>query len=58
MLLDWLGARHELPALRTTATTIEKTIDDALAAPDTRTRDMGGTAGTGAFAQAVIARLG
>ena len=58
MLLDWLGARHELPALRTAATAIEKTIDDALAAPDTRTRDMGGTAGTGAFAQAVIARLG
>ena len=58
MLLDWLGVRHALPALRAAASAIEKAIDDALAAPETRTRDMGGTAGTGAFAQAVIARLG
>ncbi|MCC5979166.1 MAG: isocitrate/isopropylmalate dehydrogenase family protein [Salinarimonas sp.] len=57
MLLDWLGARHAIPALRRAATAIEKAIDDAVVAPGTRTRDMGGEAGTDAFARAVIAGL-
>ncbi|SEH03987.1 3-isopropylmalate dehydrogenase [Nonomuraea solani] len=52
MLLDWLGARHQDPALVKAAALIETAVADTVAA-GVRTRDMGGTAGTRAFAEAV-----
>ncbi|MFI6184188.1 isocitrate/isopropylmalate dehydrogenase family protein [Nonomuraea sp. NPDC051191] len=54
MLLDWLGARHQDLALARAATLIETAVADAVRG-GTRTRDMGGTAGTRAFAEAVAA---
>ncbi|MDX3102711.1 isocitrate/isopropylmalate dehydrogenase family protein [Nonomuraea angiospora] len=54
MLLDWLGARHQDPALVRAAALIETAVADTVRG-GTRTRDMGGTAGTRAFAEAVAA---
>jgi 3-isopropylmalate dehydrogenase len=54
MLLDWLGARHQDPALAGAATLIETAVAGTVRG-GTRTRDMGGTAGTRAFAEAVAA---
>ncbi|MBE1582402.1 isocitrate/isopropylmalate dehydrogenase family protein [Nonomuraea angiospora] len=54
MLLDWLGARHQDPALVRAAVLIETAVADTVRG-GTRTRDMGGTAGTRAFAEAVAA---
>ncbi|MEV4357329.1 isocitrate/isopropylmalate dehydrogenase family protein [Nonomuraea sp. NPDC049625] len=54
MLLDWLGARHQDPALVRAAALIEAAVADTVRG-GTRTRDMGGTAGTRAFAEAVAA---
>ncbi|MGW3353599.1 isocitrate/isopropylmalate dehydrogenase family protein [Nonomuraea rubra] len=54
MLLDWLGARHQDPLLAKAAALIETAVADAVRG-GTRTRDMGGTAGTRAFAEAVAA---
>ncbi|MFI7130991.1 isocitrate/isopropylmalate dehydrogenase family protein [Nonomuraea sp. NPDC050153] len=56
MLLDWLGARHQDPALARAAALIETAVADTVRA-GTRTRDMGGTAGTRAFAEAVAAAV-
>ncbi|MET7329799.1 isocitrate/isopropylmalate dehydrogenase family protein [Nonomuraea sp. NPDC005650] len=56
MLLDWLGARHQDPALAQAAALIETAVADTVRA-GTRTRDMGGTAGTRAFAEAVAAAV-
>ncbi|GAA4907838.1 isocitrate/isopropylmalate dehydrogenase family protein [Nonomuraea thailandensis] len=54
MLLDWLGARHQDPALARAATLIETAVAGTVRG-GVRTRDMGGTAGTRAFAEAVAA---
>lgn len=54
MLLDWLGARHQDPALVQAAALIETAVAGTVRG-GTRTRDMGGTAGTRAFAEAVAA---
>jgi 3-isopropylmalate dehydrogenase len=54
MLLDWLGARHQDPALAQAAALIGAAVADTVRS-GTRTRDMGGTAGTRAFAEAVAA---
>ncbi|WP_222871719.1 isocitrate/isopropylmalate dehydrogenase family protein [Nonomuraea sp. PA05] len=54
MLLDWLGARHQDPCLAKAAALIESAVADTVRG-GTRTRDMGGTAGTRAFAEAVAA---
>ncbi|MGR6919869.1 isocitrate/isopropylmalate dehydrogenase family protein [[Actinomadura] parvosata] len=56
MLLDWLGARHHDPALARAATLIETAVAGTVRG-GTRTRDMGGTAGTRAFAEAVAAAV-
>ncbi|AXB41460.1 isocitrate/isopropylmalate dehydrogenase family protein [Amycolatopsis albispora] len=53
MLLDWLGRRHDRPALIRAAELIGTAVDRVLADPATRTRDVGGTLGTAAFAAAV-----
>jgi len=57
MLVDWLGSRHDDPRARAAATL----ISDAVAAViegGTRTVDLGGTASTSEFTDAVVAELG
>jgi 3-isopropylmalate dehydrogenase len=56
MLLDWLGRKHDDAAVAAAGRSIEDAIDEALAA-GTRTRDVGGTAGTDEFTAAVEAQL-
>jgi isocitrate/isopropylmalate dehydrogenase len=57
MMLDWRGGRDGKPALNEAARRIETAIDAVIARPDCRTRDLGGTATTDAFADAVIAAV-
>jgi 3-isopropylmalate dehydrogenase len=57
MLLDWHGRRDGNAALISAAAVIEAAVEATIDEPATRTRDLGGTTGTAAFAQAVIARL-
>ncbi|HEU5025533.1 MAG TPA: isocitrate/isopropylmalate dehydrogenase family protein [Spirillospora sp.] len=56
MLLDWLGGRRDDPALCEAAALIDRAVTDTVRA-GTKTRDMGGTAGTGEFAEAVAATI-
>jgi 3-isopropylmalate dehydrogenase len=53
MLLDWLGAKHDDPRLADAAARVEKGVAAAVAA-GTSTRDLGGTASTSGFTQAVV----
>ncbi len=57
MLLDWRGRRDSAPALVAAARRIEGAVERVLADPATRTRDIGGTLGTDAFADAVASAL-
>jgi isocitrate/isopropylmalate dehydrogenase len=57
MMLHWLGQRRGDARLSAVAARIEAAIDVALASPETRTRDAGGTLGTAAFADAVVGAL-
>ena len=54
MLLDWAGQRTTAPKLTAAATLIQSAVDEVLDNPRTRTRDIGGSLGTDAFAKAVI----
>lgn len=58
MLLDWYGKRQGGAAWVQAAAAIEAAVDAALAAPQTRTRDLGGMLGTRAFTEEVVRRLG
>jgi 3-isopropylmalate dehydrogenase len=58
MLLDWLAARHARPEFDQAAKAIEAAIDAALQKPETRTRDLGGTLGTQAFAKHIAEQIG
>ncbi|HUC48503.1 MAG TPA: isocitrate/isopropylmalate dehydrogenase family protein [Xanthobacteraceae bacterium] len=58
MLLGWLGQKHGNDNYRKAAAAIEQALDAAIASPAERTRDLGGTLGTKAFTDAVIARVG
>ena len=58
MLLEWLAARHSRPELDEAARTIESAIDSALQSPKTRTRDLGGTLNTDAFARHIAQQIG
>jgi 3-isopropylmalate dehydrogenase len=53
MLLDWHGRRTGNGAFVDAAAAIEAAVDRVLADPETRTRDLGGSLGTKAFAQMV-----
>ncbi len=53
MLLDWRGRRDQNPKLIDAAARIEAAIERVLDRPDARTRDLGGQAGTAAFARSV-----
>ena len=57
MLLEWLGVRHGRSAFAEAAGAIEGAVDYVLQRPETRTRDLGGSLGTQAFAAAVAARV-
>jgi isocitrate/isopropylmalate dehydrogenase len=53
---EWLGHRHA-PQFGKAAAAIEPALDDTIASPDSRTRDMGSSHGTMAFTDAVIEKL-
>ena len=53
MLLQWMGGHHGKPALTNAANAMEKAVDQALANPSLRTRDIGGDLGCRAFGEAV-----
>ena len=53
MLLAWRGRREGEAKLQAAATAIEAAVDRVLDQPAARTRDLGGSAGTAAFAEAV-----
>ena len=58
MLLEWLGEHRGLSAGATVARAINEAVDETLADPAARTRDLGGPLGTRAFTQKLLARLG
>ncbi|MBI1205289.1 MAG: isocitrate/isopropylmalate dehydrogenase family protein [Rhodopseudomonas sp.] len=57
MLLAWLGERRGSDNLLAAARAIETALDKVIAEPAGRTRDMGGTLGTDAFAAKVAAAV-
>jgi 3-isopropylmalate dehydrogenase len=56
MMLDWLGERHGEPNLVTAGAVLEQAVDLAFAA-GARPHDLGGSHGTRAMGEAVIAQL-
>jgi 3-isopropylmalate dehydrogenase len=61
MLLEWMAIRHKRAELASAAASMEAAVDDVLADPASRTRDLGGTLGTKEFGRRVanaIARTG
>lgn len=57
MLLDWLGARAKRPEVTAAGQSLFAALEQVLADPESRTRDLGGTLGTHAFASAVAFAL-
>ena len=57
MLLNWRGQRCANPKLVAAATLVERAVEQTLENPSTRTRDIGGSLNTDAFADAVIGVL-
>ncbi len=57
MLLDWLARRHARDELAKAAEAIGDAVDQVLTQPATRTADLGGSAGTEAMADAVVAAI-
>jgi 3-isopropylmalate dehydrogenase len=53
MLLDWMGTRYQKPAFHAAAKAMEAAVDQVLADPASRTRDLGGSTNTGDFARRV-----
>jgi 3-isopropylmalate dehydrogenase len=58
MLLTWLSQRHGRPAFAQAGEAIEAALERTIGTSDGRTRDLGGTLGTTAFTDRVIAELG
>ncbi len=58
MLLEWLGEHRGFSAGATMARAINEAVDETLADPAARTRDLGGPLGTKAFTQKLLAQLG
>jgi 3-isopropylmalate dehydrogenase len=56
LLLDWLARRHDEPGLGAAARRIEAAVTDTIAS-GTATADLGGTATTVSFTDAVVAEL-
>jgi 3-isopropylmalate dehydrogenase len=57
MMLDWLADRHRIPGCRDAAGLINAAVDHAFAPNRLVPIELGGTAGTGAIADAVAAAL-
>lgn len=57
MLMHWLAERRAEPAFRSAAALMHRALEATCSAPETRTRDLGGTLGTDAFAAAVVRNL-
>ncbi|ANK76994.1 MULTISPECIES: isocitrate/isopropylmalate dehydrogenase family protein [Ensifer] len=53
MMLSWLGEQRGLPQFEAAGAEIERAVDEVLANPDARTRDLGGSTGTDAFGSLV-----
>jgi 3-isopropylmalate dehydrogenase len=49
MMLSWLGEQRGLPTFEAAGAEIERAVDEVLANPATRTRDLGGNTSTDAF---------
>ena len=58
MLLGWLARRHGRVRLAAAERAIEAGVDALVRDPATRTRDLGGTLGTRAWTEALLARIG
>lgn len=58
MLLTWLAEKHGRDDLYQAAQEIDRAVDEALAKPETRTADLGGSLGTKAFGQKVAELVG
>lgn len=54
MMLDWLGMKHDIPAMTQDGTRLREAVEDVVARGDALTRDIGGTASTEATARAVL----
>lgn len=57
MLLDWVGARHGREDLVVAARHVRAAVDAVLADPSQHTPDLGGTANTEAFSEAVAGQV-
>ncbi|APG89114.1 homoisocitrate dehydrogenase (plasmid) [Sinorhizobium americanum CCGM7] len=53
MMLSWLGEQRGLPQFEAAGAEIERAVDEVLANPATRTRDLGGNIGTDVFGSLV-----
>jgi 3-isopropylmalate dehydrogenase len=57
MLLDWRGRRDANDKLKKAAALLEAAVEKVLDNPETRTRDIGGTLNTDAFADAICTAI-
>lgn len=57
MMLSWLGEQRTLPALEAAGQAIEAAVDQVLANPNARTRDLGGSMGTRELGECVAKAL-
>jgi 3-isopropylmalate dehydrogenase len=57
MMLSWLGEQRGLPRFEAAGAEIERAVDEVLANPSSRTRDLGGTMNTDAFGSLVAAAI-
>lgn len=57
MMLSWLGEQRGLPQFEAAGAEIERAVDEVLANPSSRTRDLGGTMNTDAFGSLVAAAI-
>ncbi|MEM6387123.1 MAG: isocitrate/isopropylmalate family dehydrogenase [Pseudomonadota bacterium] len=57
MMLEWLGLRHDIPPMLKDGQRLREAVENVVAAGEVLTRDLGGTAGTNAAADAVQATL-
>jgi 3-isopropylmalate dehydrogenase len=53
MMLSWIGEQRSIAALEAAGSAIELAVDEVLADPGARTRDLGGSLGTDAFGKRV-----
>jgi 3-isopropylmalate dehydrogenase len=57
MMLDWLGLRHDSPALAADGKRLRMAVEDVIDAGQILTADLGGTASTRQAGDAVMAAL-